>query len=106
MKTILIVLCSVWFPAFLLLGADESKHDAVPKTGVVPNEAPAIRIAEAVWEPIYGADDIARQKPFYPTLKDAVWKVVGSLPKNLVGGVAVAEIAKADGRILRISHGK
>lgn len=39
-------------------------------------------------------------------LRDGVWYVEGSLPKGLVGGVAIAEIAKDDGRILRISHGQ
>jgi hypothetical protein len=39
------------------------------------------------------------------TLAKGVWTVQRSLPKGSVGGVALA-ISKADGRILRISHGK
>lgn len=89
----------------LLPGTDEPKHNAMPKAGVVPNEATAIRIAVAVWEPIYGTDKIAAEKPFHAKLTDGVWTVEGST-KHQKGGVALAEISKADGRILRISHGK
>jgi NTF2 fold immunity protein len=32
--------------------------------------------------------------------------VEGSLPKGAKGGVALAEISKEDGRIIRVSHGK
>jgi hypothetical protein len=74
--------------------------------GVVPDEATAIRIAVAVWEPIYGAESIAGQQPYVAVLKDGVWSVHGSLPENFLGGVAEADIAQADGRVLRVIHGK
>jgi hypothetical protein len=88
-------------------GADEAKpHTATPKDGFVPNQETAIQIAVAVWTPIYGKENIERQKPYKATLKDGVWHVYGHLPKHHVGGVAVAEIQKSDARILRVSHGK
>jgi NTF2 fold immunity protein len=77
-----------------------------PKGGFVPDDQTAIRIALAVWEPIYGKEAIARQKPYRATLSNGVWTVVGSLPKNILGGVAVAEISQVDARVLRVSHGK
>ena len=106
MKTSITACFLLSFATALLFGADEARHNAIPKTGAVPNEATAIKIAVAVWEPIYGADKIADEKPFRATLADGVWTVQGSLPKGWMGGVALAEISKADGRILRISHGK
>ena len=75
-----------------------------PKDGYVPDEQTAIRMAEAVWIPIYGAKQIEREKPFKATLKDGVWTVRGTLPKGHVGGTAIAEISKTDGCILRIIH--
>src|SRR5205823_11567788 len=75
-------------------------------SGYVPDAATAIRIAVAVWEPIYGAKNIASEKPFRAVLNKGVWTVTGSLPENTPGGVAVAEISMRDGKILRISHGK
>ena len=85
---------------------EEPKHSYVPNAGFVPTADAAIKIAVAVWEPIYGAAKIAAEKPYHATLANGVWTVTGSLPGQVVGGVAVAEIAKADGRIIRVSHGK
>ena len=72
----------------------------------VPNGETAIRIAVAVWEPIYGAEQINKEKPFIAKLKNGVWQVTGSLPERTKGGVAIAEINMKDGKILRISHGQ
>jgi hypothetical protein len=99
--------CIFYFAAGALFAGDEPKHNAIPRVaGVVRDEATAIKIAVAVWEPIYGAEKIAAEKPFRATLANGVWTVQGSLPKGWKGGVALAEISKADGRIIRISHGK
>jgi len=59
-----------------------------------------------VWTPIYGKENIEWNKPYKARLKDGVLHVAGSLSETMVGGVAVAEIQKADATILRVSHGK
>ena len=84
------------------------QHTYKPKNGYVPTAAVAIKIAIAVWEPIYGTESIAKQAPYRASLANGVWVVEGSLPagKYVVGGVAFAEIAQDDGRVLSISHGK
>jgi hypothetical protein len=84
----------------------EPPHSVSPKDGFVPTAEVAIRIAVAVWEPIYGAANIERQKPYRATLANGVWTVEGSLPPQSVGGVALAEISQSDARILRVSHGQ
>ena len=94
-----------------LLGAiqaEDKPHSYIPKEGFVPDAATAAKIAEAVWTPIYGEKEIAEQKPFRATLKEGVWTVVGSFnhPPSWSGGVALAEISKATGQILRVSHGR
>jgi hypothetical protein len=83
----------------------------VPPNGFVPDSATAVRIAVAVWTPIYGAEQLAHERPFRATLRSGIWHVQGSLPKPrgrlvAVGGVAEIEIAKRDGRIVRVSHGR
>ena len=78
----------------------------MPPGGYVPDAATAIKIAVAVWEPIYGRKQIQGQKPFRATLRNGVWRVHGSLPPNTPGGVAEADISKKDGRVLRVIHGK
>jgi len=77
-----------------------------PPQGMVPDSATAIRIAEAVLTPIYGARNIDRQRPLVARVQGDVWSVVGSLPTGAVGGVAEIEISRVDGRILRLIHGR
>jgi NTF2 fold immunity protein len=88
--------------AFLMIKDDSFK----PKAGFVPDEETAIRIAEAIWIPIFGKETIDREKPFKATLTHRVWMVTGSLPEGLKGGVAIAEISKQDARILKVIHEK
>ena len=93
--------------AGLVLAGEDPKHNNKPDAGYVPNAKTAIKIAVAVWEPIYGEKQIAEERPYTALLTNGVWIVDGSLPKGyVVGGVAIAEIAKDDGRILRVSHGQ
>ena len=62
---------------------------------------------EAVWIPIWGEKSVAAEKPFKATLKGDVWTVTGKdLPSGAGGGVALADISKRDGRILRVIHGQ
>lgn len=86
----------------------------------VPNEATAIKIAEAIWLPIYGKD-IYLATPFKAVLKgDTAWQVFGTLPESAIkvnsdgdtiyvinsGGVPQALIDKRDGKIYYVSHSK
>jgi hypothetical protein len=77
----------------------------MPPQGYVPDAATAIKIAVAVWEPIYGRKQIRSERPFHASLRNGVWTVRGSLPRGAVGGVAEADISKRDGRVLRVIHG-
>jgi hypothetical protein len=107
MKLSILLSCILYLAVGALVAAEEPKHNAMPiVAGVVPDDTTAIKIAVAVWEPIYGADKIAAEKPFRATFAKGIWTVQGSLPKGWRGGVALAEISKADGRIIRISHGR
>jgi hypothetical protein len=99
---------------FLLLGTclgfsacAGSSDTFQPKTGFVPDAATAIKIAVAVWTPVYGAQHIAEEKPYHATLQDGVWTVEGSMhPPDSPGGVALARIAQKDGRVLEVIHGQ
>jgi len=79
----------------------------LPPNGVVPDEETAIKIAEAIWLPIYG-DKIKDEQPYVARLcgDKKTWFVHGSLPKGMTGGTAEMEINKKDGKILTITHGK
>ncbi len=92
--------------ASVLCVAEAQEHNYKPASGYIPDEETAIKVAVAVWTPIYGKDKIEKEKPYKAILKDGIWYVEGSLPEGWKGGVAEAEIAKDDGKIIRISHGK
>ena len=77
----------------------------VPSGGYVADDKTAVKIAEAVLIPIYG-ESIYREKPFIAELRNDVWTVTGTIHEKSIGGVAVMDIAKKDGRILRVIHGK
>ncbi|MBL9199950.1 MAG: YbbC/YhhH family protein [Opitutaceae bacterium] len=77
----------------------------MPKGGFVGDEKTAVAIAVAVWNPIYGENEISTQKPYTATLlSDNTWHVCGTLPVDRLGGVANAVIAKRDGKILSVWH--
>ncbi len=87
------------------------RHNYVPRAGYVPDAATAIRIAEAVWTPIYGERELRSQRPFRAELRGNVWRVHGTLPQpspgfEAVGGTAAAEIDRRTGKILLVSHGE
>ncbi len=105
-KRTFISTCILTSTVAFAFAADIPKHNAKPERGFVPDAKTATRIAVAVWEPIYGEKQIAKQKPYRAVLTNEVWIVEGTFHGAGKGGVAIAEIAKEDGKILRVSHGK
>lgn len=88
-------------------GYRESSHQLYTrKEGFVPDEATAIKIAEAIWLPIYGKQVLER-KPYKAELDSTKtkWIVVGTLHKKK-GGEPCIVISKSDCKILLVSHGK
>lgn len=80
-----------------------------PKDGFVPDAKTAEKIAEAVLIPVYGEEQIGRERPFKAVRHGDVWTVKGTLncgaPK-CVGGAAVVEISKTSGAIISMVHYK
>lgn len=111
MRNIILIVLLLSLPLICVAGPEgveyykNGKHYFKPKDGFVPNEATAIKIAEAVWLPIYG-ESIYEERPFGARLEDGIWIVTGSLPEGWLGGVAECEISKDTSEILRISHGE
>ena len=104
-------------PLVILLGtilctgltAQSERHqlssEAKP-SGYVPDEAAAIRIAEKKLIQIYGRRQIDRERPLQARNDDGVWIVHGTLPKDMVCGVAHVKIRQRDGHILEVWHTK
>lgn len=77
---------------------------SLPSQGVVPDEVTAVKIAEAVFPPIFGDEEVSRYKPYHATLKDGVWTVYGTLKPNARGGTPMMKIQKYDGKVVEIWH--
>jgi hypothetical protein len=73
---------------------------------MVPDAQTAIKLAIAAWEPVYGKNKVAKEKPYKAILKDNIWFVSGSLPYEMLGGVVEAEISNKTGNVLKVYHGK
>jgi len=58
MRRVLLLLSTVTLLPIVLAAQREQPHSYVPDSGFVPNAATAVRIAEAVWIPIYGEAQI------------------------------------------------
>lgn len=103
MKSILLIITIT----ILAISCNSSKNTYYPQDGFVPNKETAIKIAEAVWLPIFG-EDIYRQQPYKAKIENGIWKIEGSLvesdEKVIVGGTAYIEIVQKDGRIIKVSH--
>jgi len=82
------------------------KKGIYSRKGVVPDKETAIKIAEAVWIPMFGEEYVYFRKPykFYyiPILR--YWIISGTLPPNLFGGVQQIVIKKGNGKILFIYY--
>lgn len=75
----------------------------IPKDGYVPNEETAIKVAEAIWLPIYGDEAVEGCKPVVAKLiNSTVWVVKGTGSPHQKGGVLYAEIRKSDCKILKV----
>jgi hypothetical protein len=89
------------------VGDRSVQQSYAPRDGFVPDALTAVRIAEAVLQPVYGRELIGRQRPLIARLEGNVWVVEGTLPRGAtLGGVAEVRIAKSNAAILHMSHGK
>jgi hypothetical protein len=89
---------------------EERAFQKKPAGGYVPDATTAVRIAEAVLIPIYGAKQVGYEKPFNATLDGDVWTVTGTLDCKTtatticVGGTAVVQLSKTTGAVLLLVH--
>ncbi len=106
---IAIVLASLCFSGSLAIAIAidrTNRHNVIPKNGYVPNSETAIAIAEAVLFPVYGRENIIKQKPYEVLLFDDYWVVEGTLKPNYIGGTFLVHISMPSGAILLMTHSK
>lgn len=91
-------------------------HTKTHKTGntivpvdyvAIPDDTTAIKIGEIYLNHRFGTQNIVENHPLKAAIiNDSVWKVTGTLPPNFFGGVPEIHLAKKDGKVLKITHGK
>jgi len=93
--------------SLLLTTNFKNKENITPIKGrdYVPNEQTAIKVAEAIWLPIFG-ESIYENKPFTAHLEGNIWLVTGTVPAGSFGGAATIEIRKSDCKILSVTRPK
>jgi hypothetical protein len=76
----------------------------MPPQGVVPDENTAVKIAEAVFPPVFGQEIVDKFRPYQAQLKDGVWTVYGTLKPGSRGGTPMIRIRKQDAKVLGVWH--
>jgi NTF2 fold immunity protein len=79
-----------------------------PEQGLVPDKITAVKIAEAIWLPLYG-EMIYDQRPYRVRLvDDSIWIVHGQYATEVarVGLIVHAKIRKSDGKVLLVLQEK
>jgi hypothetical protein len=103
-------LCVLLLGMFGFVSVSSRGQSDSPNNGYVPDEATAVRIAEAVFIPIYGQKHVYSERPFHARLQGEYWIVKGSLSKPrkpdeiIVGGTMMAEINRTTGCIKAVYH--
>ena len=80
------------------------RKSPLPQQGIVPDEPVAVKIAEAIFPPIFGMAKTAACQPYHAELKDGVWTVYGTLKNGSRGGTPMMTIRKRDGRVIEVWH--
>jgi hypothetical protein len=76
-----------------------------PPEGFVPDAETASKISEVILFRMFGETQTNLQKPLQASLEGGVWTVKGTMPPNMLGGVAELRISKKDAQILYFAHG-
>jgi len=76
----------------------------LPKNGVIPDEKTAISMAVAIWNPMYGEELIAAEKPYSAVLNDGQWIVTSTHRPGIDGRRAILIIQKSDAKVIKVTH--
>jgi hypothetical protein len=93
--------------ALIASSAIAQQESYLPAKGAVPTADTAVEVARAVLIAWVGEADVKLEEPLTARLSERdSWIVTGTLVQGRLGGVGEVEIARRDGRILRMFHGQ
>jgi hypothetical protein len=95
--------CVLFSILSMLSYSSVGQRTPLPTQGIVPDEATAVKIAEAVFPPVFGLEEVTKYKPYHAHLQKDVWTVHGSLQDpGARGGTPMLRIQRRDGKILEV----
>jgi NTF2 fold immunity protein len=104
MRNLIFALCTL---VVIATSATAGPEGSLPSEGAVPTADTAVKIARAVLVAWVGEMEIQMEEPLTAHLNaNDNWVVTGTMRKGALGGVGEVEIARRDGRILRMFHGQ
>jgi hypothetical protein len=93
--------------ALIASSAIAQQEAFLPSQGAVPTADAAVKIARVVLVAWVGEAEIQLEEPLTAQLNERNnWIVTGTMAQGRLGGVGEVEIARRDGRILRMFHGR
>lgn len=96
----LFALALVLMGVLISLAALNQKQE-MPVINYVPDEATAIKIADAIWVGIAGEEKVKSVRPFTAQLENGIWEVDGAPPKAL-GGTLHVRLQASDCKVLKV----
>lgn len=89
---------------FIAVSHGATSKSPLPSQGIIPDEATAVRVAEAVFPPIFGHEEVNKYLPYHAHLNNGVWEVYGTLKEGSRGGTPQMTIQKKDGKVIEVWH--
>lgn len=81
-------------------------NDEFSPEKVIPDAKTAVEISESILFPIYGKDNIIKQRPYDINFIDGYYIINGTSPKVQIGGNFIIIINSKDGKVIKLTHGE
>ena len=86
--------------------SDTAKNQTYSFTRPIRNERTAVSAVEPILYRIYGENNIINEKPYEVYQINGYWVMMGTLPKQMLGGTFLIIVSAKDGRVIKLTHGK
>ena len=82
------------------------KSNEFSPTKIISNSKTAVEIAENILFPIYGKDNIIKQRPYDVNFVDGYYIIEGTFPETQIGGNFIIILNAKDGKVIKLTHGE
>jgi hypothetical protein len=86
---------------------DSTQHNLVnTRRMLIPDSITVVQVAEPILFKIYGKANITNEQPYETYLINHYWVIMGTLPKEWLGGTFLLILDTQNGRIIKLTHGR